>query len=209
MLDTTQIEQGTHDWRMARLGKITASKIAAVMAKGKDGKPSLTRAAYLTELACERLTQTPTVTYQSPAMLDGTAREPAARRAYAFQYGVTVEEVGFVPHPTIAESGASPDGLVAGTDGIVQFKCPAPHTHLATIKGAPIDRGYLLQIQWEMEVTGRQWCDFVSFHPDFPIQHQLHVRRVARDNAMIAEITEAVKLALADLAADVAFLEAA
>lgn len=202
MLD---VVQGTIEWRQARLGKITASRIEDVMAKGKG----LTRARYLAELACERLTGNPTEGFRSAEMDRGNEIEPAARDAYAFQYGVTVEEVGFVPHPTIADSGASPDGLVAGTDGIVQFKCPAPHTHLATIKGAPIDRGYLLQVQWEMECTGRLWCDFVSFHPDFPIQHQLHVRRVARDDAMIAEITDAVKLALADLAADVALLEAA
>lgn len=208
MLDTTMTEQGTHDWRMARLGKVTASKIGAVMAKGKDGKPSLTRAAYLAELACERLTQVPSVTYQSPAMLDGTAREPDARAAYAFQNGVTVDQVGFVPHPEIEDSGASPDGLV-GPEGLIQIKCPAPHTHLATIKGASIDRAYLLQMQWEMEVTGRQWCDFVSFHPAFPIQHQLHVKRVHRDQALIDEITVAVKAALSDLATDVAMLEAA
>lgn len=204
MLD--DIIQGTDEWRQARLGKVTASRIADVMAKGRDGKPSLTRARYLAELVCERLTGVPTDGFRSAEMDIGTEREPDARDAYSFLYGVTVDQVGFVPHPTIEGSGASPDGLV-GDDGLTQFKCPAPHTHLATIKGASIDRGYLLQMQWEMAVTERKWCDFVSYHPAFPIQHQLYVRRIERDDGMIAEITGAVKAALADILADIALLE--
>jgi len=205
VLDVTQ---GTVEWRQARCGKVTASRIGDVMAKGRDGKASATRARYIAELVCERLTGVPTEGFRSADMELGTEREADAREAYAFQTGVTVKQVGFISHPTIENSGASPDGLV-GDRGLVQFKCPAPHTHLATVKGASIDRAYLLQMQWEMASTGRDWCDFVSYHPAFPIQHQLHVRRVERDNGMIAEITGAVKAALAEIAADVAFLDGA
>ena len=199
MLD---VQQGSPEWRMARLGAVTASRIGDVMAKGRDGRPSLTRARYLAELVCERLTGVPTDNFQSADMAAGSEREADAREAYAFHIGVPVETCGFLQHATIDGTGASPDALV-GADGLAEFKCPAPHTHLATLKGAPIDRGYLLQMQWEMACAGRRWCDFVSFHPSFPIQHQLHVRRVPRDDGMIAEITGAVKAALAEIAADV------
>lgn len=202
MLD---VEQGSPEWRQARLGAVTASRIGDVMAKGRDGKPSLTRARYLAELVCERLTGTPMNSFQSADMAAGSEREADAREAYAFHIGVLVETCGFFQHATIDGTGASPDALV-GTDGLAEFKCPAPHTHLATLKGAPIDRGYMLQMQWEMACAGRRWCDFVSFHPSFPIQHQLHVRRVPRDDGMIAEITGAVEAALAEIAADVARL---
>jgi len=193
-------EQHSDEWFAARLGKATASKIVDVMAKSKrDGKPLAGRENYATDLLLERLTGNRIEYFTNTAMQWGTDTEPQARAAYSFLEGRPVEETGFVDHPTIAMSGASPDGLV-GDDGLVEIKCPNSSTHMATLEGAKIDRKYVLQMQWQMACCERQWCDFVSFDPRFPQPMQLHVRRVERDDELIAEIEAEVTAFLADIA---------
>lgn len=196
------IDQRTPEWHAARLGKVTASKIADVMAKGRGGEPSATRAAYRAQLVLERLTGQPQDSYRNAAMDWGVEQEPMAINAYETSRDVMVMPIGFVEHPTIAMAGASPDGLV-NDDGLVEVKCPNSATHLATLEGAPIDKRYLLQMQWQMACTGRQWCDFVSYDPRFPEAHQLHVQRVARDADLIAEIEVAVSALLSEVDASV------
>ena len=195
------IDQRTTEWFAARLGKVTASKIADVMASGRAGAPSVTRANYLAQLLCERLTGRPTEGYTSHEMQHGTDNEPIAINAYEMAQDVIVSPIGFVDHPSIAMCGASPDGLV-GDEGLIEVKCPNSATHLATLKGAEIDGRYMKQMQWQMACTGRAWCDFVSFDPRMPDHMQLHVQRVPRDLEMIAQIEVAVSAFLADLDAD-------
>lgn len=202
MLD---VVQGSPEWRAARLGYATASQMDSIMAKGRSGAPSATRANYIAQLVIERLTGEPTESYTNAAMDRGTELEPEARAAYEFQVGGSVVATGFHAHPSIACSGASPDGLI-GNDGLIEIKCPNSATHLATLRGAEIARGYLLQMQWQMACTGRQWCDFVSYDPRFPFHLRLHIRRVPRDNGLIAEMTGAVKTLLAEVDAAVAEL---
>ena len=195
------IEQRTLEWHQARLGKVTASKISDVMASGRSGAPSVTRSNYLAQLLFERLTGRPTEGFTSDAMQHGTDNEPIAINAYEMHRDVIVSPIGFVDHPTIAMSGASPDGLV-GEDGLIEVKCPNSATHLATLKGGSIDGRYLKQMQWQMACTGRKWCDFVSFDPRMPEHLQLHVRHVPFDPVMVREIESAVQEFLADLDAD-------
>jgi putative phage-type endonuclease len=195
------IDQRTDEWHAARLGKVTASKIADVMASGRAGAPSVTRANYLAQLLCERLTGRPTEGYTSEAMQHGTDNEPIAINAYEMLQDVIVTPIGFVDHPNIAMSGASPDGLV-GDEGLIEVKCPNSATHLATLKGADIDSRYMKQMQWQMACTGRAWCDFVSFDPRMPDHMQLHVQHVRRDDEMIGQIEAAVLTFLAELDAD-------
>jgi putative phage-type endonuclease len=194
--------QRNDEWHAARLGKATGSKISDVMASGKVGAPSVTRANYLAQLLCERLTGNPTESYSNAAMQHGIDTEAEAKTAYEFQTGVHVADVGFVDHPTIAMSGASPDGLI-GDDGLIEIKCPNSATHLATLRGASIDGKYIKQMQWQMACTGRSWCDFASYDPRFPFEHQLYVKRVMRDPQMIAEIEAAVCAFLNDVHAAV------
>ncbi len=201
------MEQGTDAWKQARAGKVTASKIDAVMAKGRGGAPSSTRANYLAQIVAERLSGVPFEGFTSAAMQHGTETEPQARANYILATASTVEEVGFVPHPSIDGAGASPDGLI-GTDGLVEIKCPNPATHIATLRGAPIDGGYLKQMMFQMACTGRLWCDFVSFDPRLPDEMQLHIRRVHRDPQMIVEIETAVREFLAEVDATVSDLRA-
>lgn len=199
------VEQGSPEWRALRCGKVTASRIADVTAKGRGGAPSAMRANYLSQVVAERLTGVPQEdTFESAAMAWGKKVEPDARAAYAF-YHAKVELVAFVDHPVIAMSGCSPDGLV-GDKGLAQFKCPNTATHIATLRGASIDGGYIKQMQWEMACTGRLWCDFVSYDPRMPEEMRLHVRRVARDSAMIVEIAAAVSEFQAEVEAAVADL---
>ena len=185
-------EQRTEEWFADRLGKVTASRIADVMMNPTTAG----YANYQAQLVCERLTGQPTETFTSAAMQHGTDTEPQARAMYELTCGADVVEVGFIPHSTLAMSGASPDGLV-GDDGLVEIKCPQPATHIKTLTGKSIDRRYLLQMQWQMACTDRQWCDFVSFCPSFPADLQLFVKRVERDAEMVEEITAAVTQFLA------------
>lgn len=184
------MEQRTEEWFTTRCGKATASRIADIMAKGKSG-PSASRANYAAQLVAERLTGTVEASYSSAAMAWGTEKEPDARNAYAFRHDADVVEVGFVEHPTIAMAGASPDGLV-GEDGLVEIKCPNTATHIDTLLSGTVPSKYVIQMQWQMACTGRQYCDFVSFDPRLPESMQLFVKRVERDEAHIAELEDAV-----------------
>ena len=198
------MEQGTAEWHAARCGKVTASRVADVIAKTKSG-PSASRANYMAELICERLTGVVGDTFKSPAMEWGTTNEPLARTAYESAGGVLVTEVGFVPHPTIDAAGASPDGLV-GDDGLVEIKCPNTATHLDTLLTGKIPDRYNTQMQWQMACTGRDWCDFVSYDPRLPERMQIFIQRVPRDSVAIAKMETEVTEFLQELDTKVASL---
>lgn len=188
------IEQGTPEWHKQRLGKVTASRIADVMMKTTTAGYQ----NYQAQLVCERLTGQPTESFVSAAMQHGTETEAQARATYSLLTGLDVQEVGFVPHPKLAMSGASPDGLV-GEAGLVEIKCPQPAAHIRTLTGSKVDRKYVLQMQWQMVCTDRSWCDFVSFSPDLPPELQLFVKRFERDAEACDEITIAVTNFLASV----------
>jgi hypothetical protein len=124
-------------------------------------------------------------------MLEGTLREPEARMIYEFERSVMVEQCGFIRHPAIVMSGASPDGLI-GDNGLIEIKCPSDATHGETLLGEKIDAGYVKQMQWQMACTGREWCDWISYNPNFPIEMRMVVRRVERDPKMIAKLGDQV-----------------
>ena len=184
------MQQGTTEWFMARLGKVTASRVSDIIAKTKSGY-STSRQNYLAQLVVERLTQKQTETYTNAAMQWGTDTEPLARAAYEIANDLMVDEVGFVDHPSIAMAGASPDGLV-GTDGLVEIKCPNTATHIETLLNDTIKSEYKTQMQWQMACTGRLWTDFVSFDPRMPSKHQMKVIRVNRDDATIKMLEDEV-----------------
>lgn len=198
------MDQRSPEWFAARLGKATASRMADICARTKTGWGA-SRANYLAELVCERLTGQPTQGYVNSAMQWGTDTEPQARDAYRFLTDNHVEEVGFIDHPSIAMSGASPDGLV-GEFGMVEIKCPNTAQHIKTLSDDMIEGKYVLQMQWQMACAGRQWCDFVSFDPRMPAGMDVWIRRVERDDAQIAELEEMVVAFLAEVDETVARL---
>lgn len=202
----SEIEQGTDAWHAIRCGKVTASRVADIIRTTKSGV-SATRQRYLGELVAERLTGQPTQRFKSPDMEWGTVTEEQARESYAFlSMAGDLRGIAFVDHPKIAMSGASPDRLV-GESGLLEVKCPATHTHIATLLGAPITPDYITQMQWQMACTERLWCDWVSFDPRLPEDMRLFVKRVARDDKRIAELEAEVIAFLAEVSDTVARLE--
>jgi putative phage-type endonuclease len=191
------MEQRSDEWFEARLGKVTASKIADVMSTLKTGKEAITRKNYRIQLVSERLTNKKADSFINDAMRIGIEREEDARTTYIFKHN-DVEEIGFVDHPTIPMTGASPDGLV-GDDGLIEIKCPLTTTHTDTLISGKAPSKYIPQMQWQMACTGRKWCDFVSFNPDFPENLQLFVVRVERDDTLIQELEDGVKKFLSEV----------
>jgi len=201
--DYQNIEQGSDAWQNARCGKVTASRLADVLAKTKSGY-SASRNNYMTQLVLEKITGgTRAESYSGPSILHGIEQEPFARAAYEAHTGQMVEEVGFMPHPEIAMAGASPDGLV-GDDGMIEIKCPSSSTALEvwlthSQGGNPVDAKYYAQMQWQMRCADRSWCDYVVFDPRIPAKAQLFIYRVNRDEAWLKVAEEEVLKFLAEL----------
>ena len=177
------MDQGSDAWFAVRVGKVTASRVADILAKTKSGY-STSRDNYMAQLVCERLTKQKAESFTNAAMQWGTETEPLARAAYEALHDVLVDEVGFVPHPSIKMAGASPDGLV-GEDGLIEIKCPNTATHIDTLLTQTVPTKYFTQMQFQLACTGRKWCDFVSFDNRLPDELQLFVKRVPRDDVYI------------------------
>lgn len=184
------MEQRTEEWFAARCGKVTASRVADIIAKTKTGY-STSRENYLAQLVCERMTGKPAESYSNSAMQWGTDQEPFARAAYEAAKNVLVDELGFATHPTISMAGASPDGLV-GEFGLVEIKCPNTATHIQTLLDQKVPEKYNVQMQWQMACTGRQWCDFASFDPRMEEGLQLFIKRVEYHPLYVAELEKEV-----------------
>jgi putative phage-type endonuclease len=192
-----ECEQGTPEWHAARCGRVTASRVADIVRKTKTGVSKM-RETYAGELVAERLSGVQEEGFVSKPMQWGKETEDQARKVYALMHDVDPVRVGFVVHSSIDMAGASPDSLIAA-DGGLEIKCPNCSTHIATLRGAPIDPDYAVQLQWNMACAGRSWWDFASFDPRFPAEMQLHVRRVHRDPIMIAELEHAVRIFLGEV----------
>ncbi len=197
--------QESADWMAARAGCFTASRSKDLMARTKTG-PGASRGSLLTLLAVERLTGKCVSTYQNAAMQRGIDMEGEARDAYSFVQGVAVDEVGFVPHPTVPRCGASPDGTV-GDEGLVEIKCPSNmEKHLDALRTGAHAMEYQWQLQHQLYVTGRQWVDAASYDPRFPDGLQLAIKRVYRDEGLIDSLAAAITIADKEVEAMVADL---
>lgn len=177
---TEHLEQRTDEWLQARVGKVTASGFKHVIDRTKAGKRSADGTKYLWQQVIERLTGQPAPVARTVAMQWGTDQEPAALQAYNEAHLVSIEAVGFVQHPTLAV-GCSPDGLVTedmAATGLVEIKCPFNSAnHLETwLSGMPEE--HMAQVQGQMWLTQREWCDFVSFDPRMPADLQLYTQRI-------------------------------
>jgi putative phage-type endonuclease len=190
------MEQRTEEWFAARLGKVTASRVADVLAKIKSGE-SASRKNYKMELVVQRLTNKVGESFTNAAMEWGTEQEPFARMAYEAHTGLFVEEVGFINHPTIEGFGCSPDGIVG--EGLIEIKCPNTANHIETVLENKAPSKYIPQMQCQMACTGAKWCDFVSFDPRVPEDLQLLVVRVERDQEYIDSMEVEVKQFLSEV----------
>jgi putative phage-type endonuclease len=181
------IEQGSDEWKVARLGHVTASNMADVMSKGKGSAEAIGRYKYKVRLVAERLTQTAAESFSNAAMEWGVEQEQFAAMEYEAANNVLTDKTGFWLHPDIKWLGVSPDRLV-GHEGLIEVKCPNTTTHLGYLFENKIPTDYFKQIQCQLWVTGRQWCDFVSYDPRLPKRNQLLIVRTERDESLIAEM---------------------
>ena len=190
------MEQRTEEWFAARLGKVTASRVADVLAKIKSGE-SASRKNYKMELVVQRLTNKVGESFTNAAMEWGTEQEPFARMAYEAHTGTFVKEEGFVDHPTIEGFGCSPDGIVG--EGLIEIKAPNTANHIETVLENKAPSKYIPQMQCQMACTGAKFCDFVSFDPRVPEDLQLFVVRVERDQEYIDSMEVEVKQFLSEV----------
>tara|TARA_R110000803_G_scaffold51844_13_gene106916 strand:- start:603 stop:1220 length:618 start_codon:yes stop_codon:yes gene_type:complete len=191
------MDQGSPEWFAARLGRVTASRVADVMVKTKSGYGA-GRANYMMELLCQRLTGNREEGFTNAAMQRGTDLEPIARGRYEIENDILVDEIGIVNHPTIENFAASPDGLV-GKDGLVEIKCPNTNTHIAFLQSGKIKSNYQTQMTVQMLCTERNWCDFVSFDDRLPEHLQYRCVRFELDADRAKEITTEVEIFLKEL----------
>ena len=184
------MEQRTEEWFAQRIGKVTASRVADVMATIKSGEAA-TRKNYRMQLVCERLTGKKEESFTNSHIERGIELEPIARSMYEMKNGVFVTEIAFVEHATIPMSGCSPDGLV-GEDGLIEIKCPTAGNHVETLTSNKAPSKYMPQMQWQMACTGRKWVDFVSYCAELPEHLQLCIIRVNRDDEYITSMEKEV-----------------
>ena len=189
--DAVHLEQGTDEWKLARLGYVSASNLDAVMARGKSGE-AITRKKYKVRLAAERLTGEITESYSNSAMEWGVVNEEKAAMAYEVSKDTLLDRTGFWKHPTIPWLGCSPDRLV-GSDGLVEIKCPDSSTHIDYWFSKQVPAEYVKQVQGQIWVMDREWCDFVSYDPRMPEKNRLLVVRAYRDETLIKQMQEEVE----------------
>ena len=194
------MKQGTPEWFAARLGCVTASRVADAVAMTKSG-PSERREKYLLQLVAERVTGQATQTFVTSDMMRGIEDEPMARSLYELATDRLVSVPGFVLHPEIERCGASPDGR----DGalLVEIKCPRPAGHIATLRAGKPPADYLPQMVLQMACTGAQAVDFVSYCSAMPDKARLCIVRIERDDKVVEEMEDKVRAFLADVDAAV------
>ena len=183
--------QGSPEWFEARRGFVGASAINDVMATTKSGGEAATRRNLRARIIAERLTGICAESFTSSAMQWGIDNEPIARAMYEIQSGNDVEQVGFILHHEIKMTGASPDGLI-NDDGLIEIKCPNTATHIDYLLAGVPPAEYHNQMLWQMECTGRKWCDFASFDSRMPDDMKLFIVRFHRDEERIKELRKCV-----------------
>jgi len=198
-------EQGTDAWKLEKLGHVSAGSVSDILAKGKGGESKM-RDSYKWRIITERMTGLIQESFSNDSMLWGVETEAEARMTYELIYGVTVDQTGFVKHPTLQWVGASPDGMI-GTDGLIEIKCPHTKTHLQTLKSGEAPKVYYSQMQMQMWTMNRQWCDFVSYDPRLPHNIQFFCKRVDRDDEYISNMEIEVLKFLAEVEEEVSLFK--
>ena len=194
------MEQGTPEWKRARVGRVTASRAADVLAFLKGGTEAAARRDYRLQLVCERLTNEPQdSTFVNADMERGAALEADARRAYEAQTGLMVHTVGFIQHDDLM-AGCSPDGLV--DEGLLELKVPRSATHLKNLRAGTLPSDYLPQVTHSLWLTGAPWCDFASYDPRFVPRLQLFRVRVKASDLDIAGYDVKVRAFLDEIDAE-------
>jgi hypothetical protein len=197
-MNYVDVAQRSEQWAEERMGSVGASEIFDAVAKQKSGKYYAKREDMLYKKLCERLGIS-SRGYVSKEMQHGIDNESNARIAYEFLRNVNVMEVGLFRHNRIPNTHASPDGVIDNVNVGVEIKCPSSVTHLKTLMTGDIPENYLFQMQWQMACAGYDAVEFVSYDPRFTPKAQLFVKRIQRDNDLIAEIEKELEIFMSDL----------
>lgn len=174
-------EQGSPEWHSIRAGIPTASNFDKIITT--KGEPSKQAIKYLYTWAGEKITGASSESYQSDWMVRGIELEDEARSFYEMHVGEDVKKIGFVFKDDRRRMGCSPDGLV-GDEGLLELKCPAIHTHVGYLLDGKLPTDYFTQVQGQLFVTGRKWCDFVSYYPGL----KPFIIRAVPDNVFITKL---------------------
>jgi hypothetical protein len=185
------MEQHSPEWWSARCAKVTASRIGDIMARTQKGAYTAARGHYLKEKVAERITGKPRDRKKVASLDARLDLEPDARAAYEFYYDTTIELVGFIDHPRIPNAGCSPDGLVLPKGG-TEIKCCDAEAHLEIFTAEVIDPKYFYQCHFSIDCTDSDWWDFVAFNPEMPEELKLYVKRIERDDQIIAQMESAI-----------------
>lgn len=197
--------QGTGAWLAARVGKLTASRMAAAVGKRRDGKPSAARQDLMRDLLAERLTGFATEHFVSDAMRWGTEHEPIAMAALEERLGEMIRPCGLFDHPRIDSFAATPDGL-RGAHGVVEIKCPSTPKHIEYLRAGVVPDAYRPQVLAQLACTGRTHVTFASFDPRMPSHRQLVVVEWEPDRAEVEAIEAAAAEFLDELEAEFQFI---
>lgn len=203
-MDASQLVQRTPDWYQFRCGKISASCVYDIIATTRSNDFTAKRNALFKRLLGERITGVPVIK-RVPSLDARASMEDEAIIAYEFYYDATVEKVGSIPHPTIPNAIASPDGLI-GKKGVLEIKCLDSAQHLELLETGVIAKEYEYQMHFQLACTGRAWADFVAFDPRMPEEMKLYVYRLKRDKDAIERIEQAVRDFDAEIEAKIAVL---
>lgn len=185
--------QGTEEWLLARAGIPTSSMFATVMASGRGGGESKTRAKYMRQLAGEIITGKPMEGFTNAHMERGHAMEPEARELYAFAADVSPEQVGFIRN---GQKGCSPDSLI-GANGMLEIKTKLPDLLIECLERDDFPPEHRSQCQGALWVAEREWIDIVVYWPEMPV----FIKRAYRDEAYIKTMADAVEKFNEELAA--------
>lgn len=184
MIKVIDCDQNSPEWTRARLGIPTSSMFATVLAKGRDGGASITRAKYMRRLAAEIIMDEPVETYSNSHMERGHAMEDEARSFYAFMHDCDPQLVGFIRN---GNKGGSPDSFI-GNDGLLEIKTALPDILIEYLTADKFPPEHLAQCQGNLWVSEREWLDLTIYWPKMP----KFVKRITRDEEYIAKLASAV-----------------
>ena len=183
-MEIFECQQGTDEWKQVKLGHISTSNFDKVLNKGAGRK------LYMRKLAAERLSGIWEESYHNSIMGNGELTEQYAREYYEMLNDCDVRQIGFVSLDGWV--GSSPDGLV-GEAGLIEIKCPLRSTHIETLLKEKMPTCYVSQVQGQLWVTGRKWCDFISYAPLMNTR-PFYCKRIFRDEEYIESISKQIQL---------------
>lgn len=183
MMEIIDCDQNSELWHQCRSGIVTASQFKTVLANGKGGAESKTRAAYMRRLAAEIITGEPLESFSSPAMARGHAMEQEARDFYSFLHDVEPQQVGFIRN---GRKGCSPDSFI-GNDGLLEIKTQRGDLLIETLLKDQFPSEHLAQVQGQLWIAERDYCDLIVFWPGL----RPFIQRQYRDEKYIANLADA------------------